>query len=474
MLIEAEKSFLAGDFTRAIAYCDNILESSPKNIKAIRLRAFCYQNENNIMLAKQEFKKLLKHEPKNSDLLNILGNLSLVESDYNSAKKYFIKSIEISPDFSLAYNNLAICHQYLGDFPLAQRNYEKAISLNSNPADFYQNLGTLHMELGEFALAEQYLFTSLEKDPKQSQLYIHVFNLFMYQHRYKDALEVADLAIVSGNLSDMLLCELLIGKAILFWLFDNTEEACQAIKLSESINADTASYPNLRNLRIFHRYLTLLIDFKHNNIDLYKVDTCKKIYFISESHGLSPAGTHVEHNNEHYKIQSLFVQGAKVFHIGKQTNNKYKESLIKLLKELPLNSKVILGFGEIDCRSNEGVIHYCLKTGKDYKTVIDNIIDNYIDIIKLESKAYNHEVFFYGVPAPHSGIVNQLANEKERVLFISIIQYFNERMKLKCQKNQLAFLDAYSITNNKGVSNMKYNIDLTHMKPHFVAGLFNL
>lgn len=470
---KAEALFYAKNFDDAIGLCQKALRKKPKLIQVRQILAMCYQNQSNIKQAIVEFDVAIKHNPTNAYLLNNFGNLYLSILDFETAIKYLYKAIKLNPKLAAAYNNLGICLQQLGDIEQAKKNYKKAISLDGQDANTHQNLGTLCIELGEFEAANNFLVKSLELDRKQGNIYFHVFTLMLYQHRYQDALEVADMGILSENLSEMELCELLVGKATLFWLFNNLEEAHQAIVLSEMIYSDNSNYSNITNLITFHRFLKLLIKFKAENPDFYSLACNKTIYFISESHGFSPAGVTVTLDNQPHTIQSLFIRGAKVFHLTQGQKNKYKESLSKVFNELGPNNIIILGFGEIDCRNNEGIFKFCIKSGEHYKNVIKDMLNKYIEMIIVEAEKYDYRIILYGVPAPHPEAVNVLSTDEEKLLFKQIVEYFNIYLNELCVKNKLKLLNIYELTNQKGVSNLKYNIDEFHVHPKAILKLFD-
>ena len=476
---KAESFYYAKNYDEAMSLCNKILAKKPKILKARQLLAICYQELNKQDLALSEFKTALNYHPNDAFLLNNIGNYYLGIQKYKTAINYLQKAIEVDSMFAPAYSNLGVCQQEIGMFEQAESNYKKALLYEVNTdrndsylAEFNQNLGSLYIELGEFELANQYLTKSLEINPQQGGIYFHILSLMMYQHRYQDALEVADMGILSQNLSDIQLCELLVGKATLFWLFDNVEEAYQAISLSEGVYTDNTNYSNITNLTTFHRYLKLLIEYKIKNPEFYQTQASQEIYFISESHGFAPAGATIQYKDELHSIKSLFIRGAKVFHIGKAEQNKYKVSLLKIFDGLEAKSKIVLGFGEIDCRSNEGIINYCLKTEESYQKVIEKTVNQYINLVTSEAQKKHHELIIYGVPAPHPSVVAAMENLEHQELFKNIVEYFNGYMRKTCVDKNIEFLDVYHLTNDNKASNLKYNIDVYHMLPHTIIELF--
>ena len=471
ILSKAQVMYQQKKFSESSELCIKILNKKPKLINALQILALSYQGLNNIKKAEFEFNKALALDPLNANVLNNFGQLYNSILAFKQAKPYFIKAIKIDNDFGEAYNNLGICYQQLGEFGLAEFNFKKSILHEGTRAEYYQNIGLLYLDLGQFEASMDNLMKSLELNPTQGIIYYKISTLMMYMHRYQDALEVIDLGIASNRLSEIELCELLVAKATLFWLFDNIAEAAQAIQLSQAVYTEQSNYSNIINLRVFHRYLHQLINYKHKNLNLYSQPASKEIYFISESHGFSPNGITVEENSEQYVINSLFIKGAKVFHFTNSQHNKYKESLIRIFSGLNPGSKVILGFGEIDCRNNEGIFKHHLKTQKCYKNIVEEMIQAYLLFLSDVNKQRQNQLYIYGVPAPHPQRVGALTNN-EQTEYIDIVAYFNQMLKAECVKYNFSFLDVYSLTNNKGISNMKYNIDDIHLIPPTITKLF--
>jgi len=468
--------YKAKKFTESIVICQKLLAKKPKLFSARQLLALNFQSTNQTEQAIVEFTKAVSLNPKHSGVLSNFGNLYLGLSQFDVASKYFLKAIALEPTMAIAVNNLAICQENVGDKGTAITNYKKAILLDGKIADFHLNLGSLYTELGEFDLAMNLLVKSLELDPKQSSVYYQVYKLMMYRHQYQDALEVADMGLLSNALSDIELCELLVGKAILYWLFDNVTEAEHSLSLCVSIENGHSNYSNIKNLTVFYRYLKLLVKFRLSNPDFYQNQNQNQnqnqIYFISESHGFSCNGAAVKYKGIDYRVRSLFIRGTKIFHLINKENNMYKVSLITLLNSLPDRAKVVLGFGEIDCRNDEGIFKYCVTKGKDFHTIIDKMINDYVALLQELTQDRSFELIIYGVPAPHSKRISGL-DLPQQELFKALIAYFNLCLAKCCERNNISFLDVYELTNKDGVSNQSYHFDSYHLKPTAMADIFD-
>lgn len=474
-LNRAEVLFNQAEFESSLAICQKILAKKPKLFNAIQLSALNYQAMGLIDKALIAFEKAIAINDHHASTFNNMGNIYLNKKDYETAVRFYAKSLKIEPLMAQAHNNFALCHYKLGDHDLAEAHYKKAILNDATVFEFYTNLGSLYAAQGKFDAAQEMYIKSLEINKENAKAYWSSFRVQLYSHRYQDTLEVADLAIMSQALAEHELCSFLVGKAIVFLLFEHFEEAKQAIELSEKIYQFEHMSSHMANMTVFHRYIKRLLSLRAQNTALYALtqdSNPKEMYFISESHGFSPNGTIVQYNNEAYKIRSLFIMGAKIFHLIDDRDNKYQVSLALLLEGLPTGSKVVIGIGEIDCRYNEGIFAYYLKSGKDYREVIDNMLEKYISLLKNIAETLQLEIIFYGVPAPHPYYVDKLQVDEQKA-FKTLIEYYNQTLENLCQHYQIQFLDVYHLTNQNGQSSLEYHIDGIHLSPHVVPELFD-
>lgn len=471
-LKRAEVLFVKGDYQQSLSLCKSLLVKKPKLFNALHQSALNYQAMNNIEEAIVFFERAIKINDKNSVVLNNFGNIYIGEKNYQKAISYYIKALKIDPSHANAHGNFALCQFKLGNMDLAENHYKKSILYGNKNVEFYNSLGDFYASKGLFEKALEMLLKSLELKV-EAQTYWDAFEIQLYTHRYQDALDVADMGLVSKPLEHELY-QWLVGKAIVYWLFNKLEDAKNAIDLSERIYEFASMSEHMSNMVTFHRYIKKLLVFRLAHADLYSEgqhDELPEMYFISESHGLSPNDTLIEYNKKKYKVRSLFIMGAKVFHLTSVKDNKYQVSLSRLLADIPPSSKVILGFGEIDCRIDEGVYVYCQQSGKNYKEVIDSMLNEYVATLKEIATAYELEIILYGVPSPHHSCIEQL-EEEDREEFKKLIEYFNMSLADECKSHAMKLLDVYSITNEKGQSNLEYHIDDHHLSPNILKELF--
>ena len=113
------------------------------------------------------------------------------------------------------------------------------------------------------------------------------------------------------------------------------------------------------------------------------------------------------------------------------------------------NDTVIFCFGEIDCRCH---IHKHITNENTYQKIIDNIVDNYTEAIKIninvcEKKLKNICIYNVVPPIKKEGLANlssefpHLGTNEERKQYVL---YFNKCIKKKCEENNWLFFDIYN------------------------------
>jgi tetratricopeptide (TPR) repeat protein len=474
---KANKLYKQGKFEKSLMICERLLRTNPRFLNALKIQARSYKGLQNNDAALVVYKKISEMNSQDVNAWLELGNIYLTLKEFQMAINAYKKAIDLDISLATAWSNLATCQVNIGEYTLAEESYKNAITLDKSIPGFRINLALLHMKNAKFTEALDLFVSTLELNSTETRVYLNIFQIYMYLHRYQDALDIADMGIVSNSLSDTELCNILTGKAILFWLFYNHEEGKEALTLSDNIYK-LQNRPNsmVNNMVVFHRYLTKLFNYRQENTDTtiyqYKPhEPVQEMFFISESHGFSPNNTIIHYQNTPHRIRSLFVMGAKIFHFINGTENKYRASLNMLFENLPRNSKVVLGFGEIDCRTNEGVLHHHMKSGQDICLIIDDMLNKYILLLEELAKEKALEIILYGVPVPHPDMT-KLLDDDMKTKYYALVSYFNSTMKEICIKHNLSFLNVYGLTKENSHCKLSYYIDSTHLIPSTVPELF--
>jgi len=155
----------------------------------------------------------------------------------------------------------------------------------------------------------------------------------------------------------------------------------------------------------------------------------------------------------------------KSLHLGPKLMYSFGQSKMKVINEN--NSQnidvIVFCFGEIDIRC------HVPKYKNEYKKVIENLVDNYLDTIKLNVKDLsNIKVCVYNIPPPSKSfeVKNKkfpfVGSDQDRKIYALTI---NEKLKESCKKNKFVFIDIYSFyCDDEGFLNKQVSDGTVHIK----------
>ena len=135
--------------------------------------------KNNLQVAENLYKEILKTSPDHFESIFSLGTLLGQTKRFDLAKPLLQKSIQIQPNYAIAHSNLGNIQRELGEHQKAISSYEKAIQINPNYADVYNNLGRVLQELGEQQKAMSCFEKAIEINPSHTNA-LHNMLRFLY------------------------------------------------------------------------------------------------------------------------------------------------------------------------------------------------------------------------------------------------------------------------------------------------------
>lgn len=104
---------------------------------------------------------------------------------------------------------------------------------------------------------------------------------------------------------------------------------------------------------------------------------------------------------------------------------------------------IIFTVGEVDCRCH---VHKHISPSRSYKDVIDDLIINYMETVKLlvSDVGLSLYVYIYNIVPPRKSSYDPerpiMACKEDRLKFV---KYFNSKLKEECKKNGFGFFDIY-------------------------------
>jgi hypothetical protein len=186
-----------------------------------------------------------------------------------------------------------------------------------------------------------------------------------------------------------------------------------------------------------------------------------KIYHFGESHCLSYAHHKIKIGKQNFKVSPRITFGAKAYHFSKSKDNAFKSITQLNLNSIPYNSSVLLSFGEIDCRFDEGFISASRKTGKSVLELVQKTVRGYLEYFLDFNVSQKHRYQFFNVPAPvYKKEIDLNANQD----IAKVVYLFNETLKKNLEEYSLNLIDIYGPSRAvNSFSNGLYHCDSVHL-----------
>ena len=462
----------AGNYAKAEELCVKRLKKNSKDCDTLNILGGLYLTVNDMSSAFRILKKARKICKNHIQIQNNLGEAYRRAGELEQAFTEFKTSLAIAPNQSTPQNNIGTIYYQRKEYANAIKYFQKAIKLRPDFAQAIDNLALAYRGMGILDDAVQLHIKANNTDDSLRCVYLNLVKTLMFLHSTDDVCNVALSALEKKTFNQEEICDLHITLATVFWLTDRQEQFELIFSSCPAPDRLDNTYHNIKNITAYYSLLQSLRTHKSSHPHQYQGNPTAPLFFIGDSHVLSPANIVVKLNNVEYRVLASIITGCKAHHLGRDIKDEYKESLKKLLAAYPPSSKIIFGFGEIDCRREEGFYHLHKTEQKDYRTTVPQTVEKYFNFVLQNALLHKHYIYFYGVPAPLESLLSTLSHA-DRAISIDIIALFNSSLKLLCQKNTIPFLDTYALTaNRKGYSNNNYHLDDYHLQPSIINDLF--
>jgi tetratricopeptide (TPR) repeat protein len=447
------------------------LKLAPNSYLAYYNLGVLYYEQKLFEKAINNYKKVIELVPNFPLVYNNIATVCLKNDMYDEAIYYSKAAIEFSPNIADGYNNLALAYVKKKELQLAKEYFEKAIVIAPSILAFKAGLGYTLIELGKFQEAITVFEQALDLEVRNNEEAEVKIDLLFHLKRFDHLIQIADLSENDNYIIPYL-------KKLYFFLliitYTQGDYSTCSTYLKKSLALPEENFDSsIKWHKIYNDYFYLLINYYYKNQQEYEGLCDNFLYIIGESHSLSPANTIVKYDSNDYKVIAKPIPGCKIWHLISPVNTIYKLNFIQIIKELPANSIVLLAFGEIDCRINEGILTY-YKANKDINLNqhIKMMAENYIKYLLESTKEKNLKLIIQGIPAPN--IVFNDYDKEDTILFKHIIKTINHELKTASNTYNLKFIDVYTLTVNEDqISNKEYHIDTHHLYPNYLKKILS-
>ena len=168
-----------------------------KNLTAEETFALAVQNQqsNNLKVAENLYKEILKTNPDHAFSHSNLGIIFKQLGENRKAINYFQKTIQINPNYEQAHNNLGVVFNELGEDQKAIGYFQKAIAIQPNYADAHYNLGTVFKKLKKDQKAISCFQKAIEIQPNHAKAHYNLGMVFIKLGERKKAISCFQRAI---------------------------------------------------------------------------------------------------------------------------------------------------------------------------------------------------------------------------------------------------------------------------------------
>ena len=168
-----------------------------KNLTAEETFALAVQNQqsNNLKVAENLYKEILKTNPDHVSSHSNLGIIFKQLGENRKAINYFQKTIQINPNYEQAHNNLGVVFNELGEDQKAIGCFQKAIVIQPNYADAHYNLGTVFKKLEKTQKAISCFQKAIEIQPNHAKAHYNLGMAFDKLGEFQKAISCFQKAI---------------------------------------------------------------------------------------------------------------------------------------------------------------------------------------------------------------------------------------------------------------------------------------
>jgi tetratricopeptide (TPR) repeat protein len=136
--------------------------------------AVSHSNKGEFVIARDQYKELVRRFPMDHELHNNLGSVYMKLGDFDAAINEYKKSIHIKPNYLKARNNLGVALYEDGNFQAAINEFNIILETNPKDVQCITNLGVVSKKLGNPDKARKLFKEALSIDPAYDEAHYNL------------------------------------------------------------------------------------------------------------------------------------------------------------------------------------------------------------------------------------------------------------------------------------------------------------
>lgn len=454
----------------AITLLHGAIRLNPADVKAHINLGVALEQTDRIKEAVNAYKSALSITPDDTEILIKLGNALAQLKCTDEATATLQHALQLNPESVETLNSHGIIYKDIGQLDESISYYRRAINIAPKRVEILCNLASALTSAAALEEAERICKQALSIKPAYAEAYQQLTDNLHYQQRTDEWRATLESALKKAELSADTRNHMLISKAIIHWMDGDPELCRSALNKAASILAQPVTSKATYSALGYYKFLQALVAYRDLHPSLYAQSCESAIQIIGDSHCLSYANTTLMLDDIPHRVIPHLIMGCKAWHLSQDGVNVCKTSLQHVLQKFNDGDKVIIAFGEIDARPDEGIFPAHKKLGTDLVESTGALADTFVQSILKLCSAKDLQLIFYGVPAPNCSLDH--LSDSDRQSYLNSVKLFNAALSRAANQAGCRFLDTYRETvSEAGIGNKKFHIDAFHLAPHFLGHL---
>eukprot|EP00002_Diphylleia_rotans_P031256 TRINITY_DN6488_c0_g1_i1.p1 TRINITY_DN6488_c0_g1~~TRINITY_DN6488_c0_g1_i1.p1 ORF type:complete len:531 (+),score=117.81 TRINITY_DN6488_c0_g1_i1:681-2273(+) len=439
-------------FKEALQAVSRILQANMEDADALLMYSIIMLETGQIQEAVKVLLRLITKIPDNKRVQDQLAR----SLDSKAGYEYMLSELRGNADTAAAFAFLAtICKDH-GVVGRSVQLYEKALSLSPASAIYALNKAhSLEIE-GKTQEALDCLIAFMEKNESLGICGLTCNDMVVSlssKRTPSKSVELGSTKVLSQENLELLGIFFTVIK-MLYLLGRIAEIRALAPTIASMREGRDLHLTSIRNEQAYFSCIHQLLEYQK---DPSSGQECESIYVFGDSHSLSPAWQILTIKGKDYVLKPVLVTGLKMWHLRPESRFYTKTHFYNMAEKIPDGAKVVVVFGEIDCR--EGFL-LAVEKGlyENIEEAAATSIDIFITALNGLQKKKNLSIYVH----PVVPVLNETRH---------IVKIFNPiYQKRILTQTQAKWLDFFGDLLDGSGSNFhaEYSLDGTHINPKYL------